>query len=127
MNTALWIAQGLLAAIYLMVGSMKVFRPDKVRENPQMTWAHRRSDQYIRFVGTAEVLGALGLILPLVTGILPWLTVLAGVGLTLIQLLAIFTEHLPKKEYSALPLNIILLALSIFVILGRWPLFTAQI
>jgi hypothetical protein len=127
MNTALWIAQGLLAAIYLMVGSMKVLRPEKVRENPQMTWAHARSDQYIRFVGTAEVLGALGLILPLVTGILPWLTVLAGVGLTLIQLLAIFTEHLPKKEYSALPLNIILLALSIFVVLGRWPLFTAQI
>jgi hypothetical protein len=127
MNTVLWIAQGLLAAIYLMVGSMKVLRPAKVRANPQMTWAHTRSDQYIRFVGTAEVLGALGLILPLVTGILPWLTVLAGVGLTLIQLLAIFTEHLPKKEYSALPLNIILLALSIFVILGRWPLFTAQI
>ena len=123
MNIALWIAQGLLAAMYLMAGSMKMLQPAKVRENPQMTWAHGRSDHYIRFVGTTEVLGALGLILPLVTGILPWLTVLAGIGLTLVQLLAIFTEHLPKKEYNVIPLNIILLVLSIFVVIGRWALF----
>ncbi len=124
MNVALWIAQGLLAAMYLEVGSMKVFRPAWIRESPQMTWAHGRPDYYIRFVGASEVLGALGLILPLVTGILPWLTVLAGIGLTLIQLLAIFTEHLPKKEYNVIPLNIVLLALSIFVIIGRWTLFS---
>ena len=42
MNIALWIAQGLLAAMYLMVGSMKAFQPAKVRENPRMTWAHGR-------------------------------------------------------------------------------------
>ena len=124
MNIALWIAQGLLAAMYLMVGSMKAFQPAKVRENPRMTWAHGRPDNYIRFVGTTEVLGALGLILPLVTGILPWLTVLAGIGLTLVQLLAIFTEHLPKKEYEVIPLNIVLLALAVFVIIGRWTLFS---
>jgi hypothetical protein len=70
------------------------------------------------------VLGGLGLILPLVTGILPWLTVLAAIGLTLIQLLAIFSEHLPKKEYESIPLNIVLLALSIFVVVGRWTLFS---
>ena len=124
MNIALWIAQGLLAAMYLMVGSWKMFQPAKVRANPQMTWAHKRPDNYIRFVGTTEVLGALGLILPLVTGILPWLTVLAAIGLTLVQLLAIFTEHLPKKEYNVLPLNIILLALAVFVVMGRWTLFS---
>jgi len=125
MNIALWIAQGLLAAIYLMVGSMKAFQPAKVRENPRMTWAHGQPDNYIRFVGTVEVLGALGLILPLVTGVLPWLTVLAGIGLTLVQLLAIFTEHLPKKEYDVIPLNIVLLALPIFVVIGRWTLFSS--
>jgi putative oxidoreductase len=127
MNIALWIAQGLLAAMYLMVGSMKVFQPVKVRENPRMIWAHGQADQYIRFVGTVEVLGALGLILPLVTGILPWLTVLAAIGLTLIQLLDIFREHLPKREYDVIPLNIVLLALSIFVVVGRWPLLPSYI
>ena len=125
MNIALWIAQGLLAAMYLMVGSMKAFQPEKVRQNPQMTWAHARPDDYIRFVGIMEVLGALGLILPLVTGILPWLTVLAGIGLTLVQLLAIFQEHLPRKEYNVIPLNIVLLALAMFVVIGRWMLFSS--
>jgi hypothetical protein len=123
MNIALWIVQGLLAAMYLMAGSMKAFQPGKVRENPQMTWAKKRSDGFIRFVGTSELLGALGLILPLVTGILPWLTVLAATGLALIQLLAIFTEHLPKKEYNIIPVNLVLLVLSVFVVIGRWVLF----
>jgi hypothetical protein len=78
----------------------------------------------VRFVGTSELLGALGLILPLVTGILPWLTVLAAIGLTLIQLLAIFTEHLPKKELNVIPINIVLVALAVFVVIGRWMLFS---
>ena len=124
MNIGLWIAQILLAGMYLMAGSMKAFQPAKVRENPQMTWAKDRSDGFIRFVGTSELFGALGLILPIVTGILPWLTVLAAIGLTLIQFLAIFTEHLPKKEYNIIPMNLVLLALSVFVIIGRWVLFS---
>ena len=124
MNIVLWIAQGLLAAVYLMAGSMKAFQPAKVRENPQMTWAQDRSEGFIRFVGTSELLGALGLILPLVTGTLPWLTVLAAIGLTLIQLLAIFTEHLPKKEYNVIPINVVLIAIALFIVLGRWSLFS---
>jgi uncharacterized membrane protein YphA (DoxX/SURF4 family) len=124
MNIALWIAQGLLAAMYLMAGSMKAFQPSKIRENPQMTWAHGRQDNFIRFVGTSELLGALGLILPLVTGILPWLTVLAAAGLTIIQMLAIFTEHLPKREFGVIPINIVLLGLALFVVFGHWALFS---
>ncbi len=81
-----------------------------------------RSDGFVRFVGTSEVLGALGLILPLVTGIRPWLTPLAAVGLLVIQLLAIFMEHLPKKEYNVIPVNFVLLALAAFIVFGRWPL-----
>jgi hypothetical protein len=122
MNIVLWIAQGLLAAMYLMAGSVKTFQTAKAKE--QFPWAKNRSDAFVRFVGTSELLGALGLILPLVTGILPWLTVLAAVGLTLLQLLAIFTEHLPKKEYNVIPVNVTLLALAVFVVIGRWTLFS---
>ena len=122
MNIALWIAQGLLAAMYLMAGVMKTFQTSKARE--QLPWAKNRSDGFIRFVGTSELLGAFGLILPLLTGVLPWLTLLAAIGLTVIQLLAIFTEHLPKKEYNVLPVNILLLVLSIFILVGRWVLFS---
>jgi len=121
MNIALWIAQGLLAAMYLMAGSMKTFQTTKAKE--QLPWAKNRLDGFVRFVGISELLGALGLILPLVTGILPWLTVLAAIGLTIIQLLAIFTEHLPKKEYNVVPVNVVLMALALFVVFGRLTLF----
>jgi uncharacterized membrane protein YphA (DoxX/SURF4 family) len=121
MNIALWIVQILLAAMYGMAGVMKTFQTAKAKE--QLPWAKNRSDGFVRFIGTSELLGALGLILPLVTGVLPWLTPLAAAGLTLIQLLAIFTEHLPKKEYNVVPINLLLLALSAFVIYGRLSLF----
>lgn len=122
MNIALWIIQVLLAGMYGMSGSMKAFTPDKVRTNPQMTWAHDKQDGYIRFVGISELLGAVGLIIPALTGILPWLTPLAAVGLALIQVLAIFTVHLPKKEYQVIPVNIVLLVLAIVAAYGRFTL-----
>ena len=122
MNIALWIVQVLLAALYGMAGTMKIFQTAKAKE--QLPWAKNRSDAFVRFVGTSEMLGALGLILPLVTGILPGLTAFAAIGLALIQLLAIFSEHLPKKEYNVIPVNIVLLALAVFVIVGRWTLFS---
>ena len=121
MNIALWIVQILLAGMYGMAGSMKTFQPDKVRTNPQMTWAHDKQDGYIRFVGV-ELLGALGLILPALTGILPWLTPLAAIGLALIQVLAIFTVHLPKKEFQVIPVNVVLLVLAIVAAYGRFTL-----
>ena len=122
MNIALWIVQGLLAAMYLMSGVMKTLQTSKAKE--QFPWAKNRSDGFVRFVGISELLGALGLILPLITGVLPWLTILAAIGLTLVQLLAIFTEHLPKKEYNVIPVNIVLVALAVFVVIGRWTLFS---
>ena len=75
------------------------------------------------FIGVVEILGALGVVLTMLTGVLPWLTPLAAIGLTLIQISAIFTEHLPKKEYKMLPLNLYFMAMSIFVLIGRWSLF----
>ena len=64
------------------------------------------------------------MLLPIRTGILPWLTVLAAVGFASIQILAIFTVHVPKKEYSTLPMNVVLMALAIFIAWGRWGLFS---
>lgn len=90
-----------------------------------MTWAHDKQDGFIRFVGTSELLGALGMIFPMLIGVLSWLTPLAALGLALIQILAIFTVHIPKKEYKVLPMNIVLLALAIFVAVGRWGIFAA--
>jgi uncharacterized membrane protein YphA (DoxX/SURF4 family) len=121
MNIWLWIAQVLLAAVYLWVGGTKVFRTVKARAS--MKFTQGRSDSFIRFIGISEMLGGLGLILPIALGILPFFTPLAAIGLTIIQALAIITEHLPKKEYKDLPKNLLLLALSVMVIFGRWALF----
>jgi len=120
MNIALWIAQVILAILYALAGGVKLFQTARARE--RMAWTKGRSDGFVRMVGIAELLGAMGMILPMLTGILPWLTPLAAAGLTLIQLLAIFTVHLPRKEYQPLPLNVVLLALSLFVMIGRWSL-----
>jgi uncharacterized membrane protein YphA (DoxX/SURF4 family) len=118
-NIALWIAQGMLAALYFTAGGMKAFQTARFRENPQMDWANKRSDNYLRFIGVAELLGALGLVLPTLTGIFPVLTPLAAIGLTLIQILAIFMVHLPRREFSSLAMNLVLIAMQIFIIIGR--------
>ncbi len=121
MNIALWIAQCLLALVYVVVGAMKTFQIARVRA--QFSWSNGRSDAFVRFVGISEILGGLGLILPMLAGILPWLTPLAAIGLSVIQVLAIAGEHLPRKEYAALPLNLVFLILSAFIAYGRWIFF----
>lgn len=120
LNIGLWIVQVSLLGIYGSYGVYKTFFTEKAKE--KMAWTKGRSDNFIEFVGIAELLGAVGVVLPMVTGILPMVTVLAAVGLTLVQGFAIFTEHLPKKEYKFLPLNLYFAAMSIFVVIGRWAL-----
>ena len=84
MNATLWIVQGLLAAAFLAAGLMKASRPIEALSK-QMSWVTSVPPGFVRFVGVAEVLGAIGLILPMVTNILPWLTVAAGGGLAVVM------------------------------------------
>jgi len=121
MNIAAWAVQGVLAAFYLAAGGMKSFATNMAQK--QLPWAKDRSKGFVRFVGAAEILGALGIVLPLLTGIIPWLTVPAALGLAVVQVLAIAMIHLPRKEYGALPLNVVLLALAVFAAVARWNLF----
>jgi hypothetical protein len=120
LNIGLWIVQVSVLGIYGSYGVYKTFFTEKAKE--KMAWTNGRSDNFIKFVGIAELLGAVGVVLPMVTGILPMVTVLAAAGLTLVQGFAIFTEHLPKKEYKFLPLNLYFAAMSIFVVIGRWAI-----
>jgi hypothetical protein len=120
LNIGLWIVQVSLLGIYASYGIYKTFFTEKAKE--KMAWTNGRSDNFIRFVGIAELLGAIGVVLPMVTGFMPWVTVLAAVGLTLVQGFAIFTEHLPRQEYKFLPLNLYFAAMSVFVVIGRWAL-----
>lgn len=118
MNIALWIAAGLLAAMFLMAGINKVTK-SKEDLAKMLPWTAEYSLGFTRFIGAAEVLGALGLVLPGITGIAGILTPLAAVGLAIIMVLAgIF--HVKRKENSALGMNIALLAIAVFVAWGRF-------
>ncbi len=120
MNTALWIAQGLLAVAYGMAGFMKATSPiPQLAE--RMGWPGELP-RLTRFIGVAELAAAIAMILPILFAFLQWLTPLAAAGLTLIQLLAI-GFHIQRNEYRVIPVNIVLLALSAFVLIGRIDLF----
>ena len=80
-NRALWIAQGLLAVFFLFVGASKVMTPDEV-----LATLFPLPAAFIRFIGVCEVLGGLGLVLPLALKIRPELTSLAAAGLTIIMI-----------------------------------------
>ncbi len=120
MNIVLWVVQGLLAAAFLMAGSNKLMR-SKEQLKPMMAWVEDFSPQTLRVIGTIEVLGAIGLIVPAVTGILSGLTPLAAVGLVLTMLGAAAT-HLRRGEYPMIGVNAVLLVLALFVAYGRFVL-----
>ena len=79
-NRALWIVQGLLAALFLFAGGMKLLTPVEV-----LSAMSPFPGEFIRFIGVCEVLGAVGLILPSALRILPGLTALAAAGLVVIM------------------------------------------
>jgi hypothetical protein len=117
MNVVLWIVQGLLAAAFLLVGWAKATQPmDQLTK--RMAWASAVPAGFVRFIGVAELLGAVGLILPLAMGVLPWLTVAAAIGLVIVQAGAI-VFHLSRGEGGTVPTNLILLVLAVFIIIGR--------
>jgi hypothetical protein len=117
MDIALWIVTGILAAAVLAAGSVKAFVPkDKLATS--LAWTEDSSAGTVRFIGISEILGAIGLVLPWLTGIAPILTPLAAVGLAIIQALAI-PVHLRRGEQKVVPVNIVLLLLALFVAIGR--------
>ena len=116
MTYALWIVQGLLAALFLFAGGMKLILPLE-----KMTGPMPLPGSFLRFIGVAEVLGALGLILPGLFRIRTGLTPLAAVGLVIIMTGATVMTLMTGDFKSALvPLVVGLLLL--FVAYGRWRL-----
>lgn len=110
MIIALWILNVLLALVFLAAGGMKVVRPKQALTDGGMTWTADASAGTVKLVGALEVLGALGLILPLATGIAPVFTPLAAVGLALAMVGAIIV-HIRHKESFVPP--VVLLALTV--------------
>jgi uncharacterized membrane protein YphA (DoxX/SURF4 family) len=118
MNTALWIVQGLLAAMFAFAGTTKLTQPKEKLEK-QFPWVVEVSMGMVRFIGLSELLGAIGLIVPWVTGIIPVLTPVAAIGFCIIMVLATNMIHWKKKEYQSIAMNVVLFLLAAFVAYGR--------
>ncbi len=118
MNTTLWMIQGILAALFGAAGIFKATQP-KEKLQPKMPWVEDYSAQQVKFIGLLELLAAIGLIVPQLTGIVPILTPLAAVGLMLTMLGAAIT-HLRRKEYPGIGINTVFFLLAAFVAYGRF-------
>jgi hypothetical protein len=118
LNIGLWVVQVLLALFFLMAGLNHGIRPiaEAAKTSP---WITGIPVELARFIGFAELAGALGLILPAVTRIKPWLTPLAAVGVAIIMGLAV-PFHIMRGEANVIGIHLIVVALSLFVAWGRY-------
>ncbi|WP_350348126.1 DoxX family protein [Agromyces sp. G08B096] len=114
MLIALWILTGLLAVLFLAAGVVKSTTP-REKLLPKMAYMEDLSDGQARAVGILEALGALGLVMPAATGILPWLTPVAAFALALTM--AVGTALHVKRKETAVP-SIVLGVLAIIVGVG---------
>lgn len=122
MNTFLWIIQGMLAGVFMMTGTMKLVQKKEAIAD-KMGFVEDFSQKQIYSIGVLEILGALGVILPWTTGILPGLTPLAAVGLAL-TMIGAFLTHLRRGEFIQMGIvNIVLFSMAVFIIIGRFFLF----
>lgn len=117
LKISLWIAQVLLAAMFLMAGAMKSTQPIEQLATT-LPWVKEVPVGLVRFIGISEFLGAIGLILPSLLRIQPKLTVWAAFGIATIMLLAAIF-HISKGQLSVIGINIIIGLIAVFIGWGR--------
>ncbi len=114
---SLWIAQALLFFAFTSAGLMKLLTPIP-QLAAMMPWAGEYSPAFVHIIALIDLAGGIGILLPALTRIMPGLTVLAALGCTVLQVFAM-VFHLSRGEAPVVPLNVLLLALSVFVLWGR--------
>lgn len=118
MNLALWIVAIVLAAVFAASGLMKEFvSKDKLVTSGQ-GWAEDFSPTNIRLIGLAEILGAIGIVLPAALHIAPILVPLAAVGLAL-AMVGAAVVNARRKDGAGIAVTGVLFALAVFVVWGR--------
>ena len=119
MIIALWIVQVLLGLAFLGAGYGHGFRAEQMKSQQGGQWVAAVPRGLLTFIALCEFLGGVGVILPAVTGILPWLSPLAAALLAVVMLLAA-GFHLMRREYPNIVFNLVLLALAALVAYGRF-------
>lgn len=109
------IAKIVLAAIFGMAGVMKATRSMEQLAGMGMTWVNEYPETSVRIVGILQLLGALGVILPSLTGFLPVITLMSSACLGVTMVLAAM-YHYKHKEFKNIPVNVVLLLMCAFVV-----------
>ena len=119
MNIAIWIVQVLLALLFLFAGGMKLLLPLETLTAAGSPNQVILPGLLIRFIGVCEVLGGLGLILPGLLRIRPWLTPLAAAGLAIIMIGAVVIT-MKGDGFAMAVAPAVTGLLATFVAYGRW-------
>jgi uncharacterized membrane protein YphA (DoxX/SURF4 family) len=119
MNLALWIIAIVLAVAFVGSGLLKLVRSKDQLVASGFGWAEDYSPSTIRLIGIAEILGAIGLVVPAAVHLAPILVPLAAVGLALVMIGA-GVVHARRKETPMVAMNAVLLVLAVFVAWGRF-------
>lgn len=118
LHIVLWIAQIILGAIFLLAGFMKT--SSTINElSASLPWAAEVPEGVVRFIGIAELLGGIGLLLPSILRIKPVLTTWAAIGLVLVMLCAI-VFHISRGEMNVIGINISLMLIALLIAWGRY-------
>jgi len=118
LNIILWIAQIILAGMFIMAGFMKSITPIE-QLSASLPWTKDVPVGLVRFIGISEFLGALGLILPSLLRIKPILTPVAALGINAIMVMAAFF-HITRAEFSGVAFTLMLALVAAFIGWGRW-------
>lgn len=114
MNVVLWILQVLLAVAFFAHGWLLLAPPPDIAQQmvtslPRWFWV---------FLGVAEVLAAIGITLPGLTRVQPWLVTWAAVGIAFVMVAAT-VWHLARAEWSSAVVTLLLLAMATYVAYAR--------
>lgn len=118
LHIALWVAQVFIAIAFCVIGAMKLGLPISKLAG-MWPWTGQFPSYQVRALGVIDIAGGLGILLP---GLLRWrpgLGVLAAAGCVALQVCAI-AFHASRAEFDGLPVNIVFIACSAFVLWGRW-------
>lgn len=118
LKAGLWLAQIYVGGMFIFSGYLKLGMPLDELAKMGMVWPGEVSPAFLAFIGTVDLAGGLGLLLPALTRIQPRLTVWAAIGCSVLQVLAI-AFHASRGEFAALPLNATLLLGALFIFWGR--------
>lgn len=120
MNTALWVAQALLAVVFAYSGALKVSQPREKLVAMGQTGVAVYPMPMVRFVASCELLGAVGIIVPWLTHTAPVLTTLAAAGFAVIMVGAV-AAHARLHEPRNVAATSFILIVAAVVAVGRIP------